>query len=350
MNYPFPDVRHLQRQQRLEYDVSNNTLSRPTPRHIFIPELCLAFEYNGFQHYHATSIFGSLSEQQRRDQFKRVMSHTAGVTLIEIPYYWNQERESLAATIIKYRPDITFHGVSSNATPISLQIPPIMTQTVPLFRICTAEEYTNQECRRWQIGALPAGIRVLWTGKQILDAKYGVPIPTPASFTFTWPNLAIEGIIRSLSSSSSPSQIDWRSAEMVALDAPLLESPLHARLQLLSQCIRCNHHGIIYTGVPSQNPTIKFVSTVEFPGRDSIRAVSRMCPDGLRVLNPHSYYHDESSRLELHKYTSVDMLATEQRNSYVQCTAYVIKGCVTRVELMVPYLDAKPTLFYPRVK
>jgi hypothetical protein len=72
---------------------------------IYFPELELAFEYQGKQHYHAIHQ-GSVSEQQKRDHEKRAACQKHNVTLIQVPYWWDGERASLAGTIKQHCPDI----------------------------------------------------------------------------------------------------------------------------------------------------------------------------------------------------------------------------------------------------
>jgi hypothetical protein len=74
---------------------------------IYIPTLSLAFEYQGAQHYQRHFKYGTPLEQQRRDQEKKEAITTAGITLIEIPYWWDMKISSLVATIRKERPDLT---------------------------------------------------------------------------------------------------------------------------------------------------------------------------------------------------------------------------------------------------
>jgi len=73
---------------------------------IFIPSLSLAFEFNGAQHYERRYFNDSLEEQQLKDSSKRIACDTAGITLIEVPYWWDLSKDSLLATIHKSRPDL----------------------------------------------------------------------------------------------------------------------------------------------------------------------------------------------------------------------------------------------------
>lgn len=49
---------------------------------IFIPGLGLAFEYQGYQHYHSTKLFGSVEVRNVRDEEKRLACKNEGKELI----------------------------------------------------------------------------------------------------------------------------------------------------------------------------------------------------------------------------------------------------------------------------
>jgi len=73
---------------------------------VYIPEFKLAFEYQGSQHYTSHFMFGDPTQQQKRDLEKKEAINSQGITIIYIPYWWDMEKESLQATIHKYRPDV----------------------------------------------------------------------------------------------------------------------------------------------------------------------------------------------------------------------------------------------------
>lgn len=76
---------------------------------VFIPSLKLALEYHGQQHYSASDLYGDIMVQRRRkDAEKRAICQLNGVTLVEIPYWfdWGASKESLLEIIGKKRPDL----------------------------------------------------------------------------------------------------------------------------------------------------------------------------------------------------------------------------------------------------
>ena len=60
---------------------------------IFLPKLSLAFEYQGHQHYNHFLPAHKLTNQIERDQEKRDICKEKGITLIEIPYWWDLTKE-----------------------------------------------------------------------------------------------------------------------------------------------------------------------------------------------------------------------------------------------------------------
>jgi hypothetical protein len=88
---------------------------------VFVPELHLAFEYQGEQHYFNIFSYGAQWGYEKRDAEKRRACKAAGITLIEVPYWWDFAAESLAATIHQHRPELITS--STSAQPIPTQPP-----------------------------------------------------------------------------------------------------------------------------------------------------------------------------------------------------------------------------------
>ncbi len=89
---------------------------------VFVPNLALAFEYNGEYHYKFVPLYHlrfSLRlpfihytpDVERRDQQKNQHCLKLGITLITIPYWWDEELSSLASTIRRARPDISMPSI-----------------------------------------------------------------------------------------------------------------------------------------------------------------------------------------------------------------------------------------------
>ncbi len=84
---------------------------------LFIPNLNLAFEYQGEQHYYDVYAMGPQWQYSMRDEEKRHSCHQKGITLIEIPYWWDFQRASIQATIYEFRPDLIKNPGSGKPIP-----------------------------------------------------------------------------------------------------------------------------------------------------------------------------------------------------------------------------------------
>jgi hypothetical protein len=67
--------------------------------HIWIPKLTMAFEYHN-QHNSDDKI------HLERLKLKKESCKAAGITLIEIPYWWNFQKDNLVSIIREERPDV----------------------------------------------------------------------------------------------------------------------------------------------------------------------------------------------------------------------------------------------------
>ncbi len=60
--------------------------------YVYVPSLSLGLEYQGYQHYKTHHLFGNAKELQARDQEKRNMCKRVGITLIDVPYWWDEKK------------------------------------------------------------------------------------------------------------------------------------------------------------------------------------------------------------------------------------------------------------------
>lgn len=69
----------------------------------WIPHLGLIFEYQGRQHY-LPNYFNDYKVQITKDKEKKKICQEVGLTLIQIPFWWDYTVPSLAATVKKVKP------------------------------------------------------------------------------------------------------------------------------------------------------------------------------------------------------------------------------------------------------
>jgi len=73
---------------------------------IFVPSFNMMLEYHGHQHYYDHHLFGYVKPQQERDDIKRKACQHQGITFLEVPYWWQRDKESIVTLLHKQRPDI----------------------------------------------------------------------------------------------------------------------------------------------------------------------------------------------------------------------------------------------------
>lgn len=128
----FPEHSMLERDiqimfQEVEEDHKHEKMAylsgTPIELDAFIEDIKLAVEYQGEQHYTPVYWMGGadLASQKARDLEKRKACFRNGITLIEVPYWWDRTTESLAATIHKQLPELV--DAPPGIEPISTSCP-----------------------------------------------------------------------------------------------------------------------------------------------------------------------------------------------------------------------------------
>jgi hypothetical protein len=167
---------------------------------IFLPELSLAFEYQGELHYNTTVIFGSAGRRHTTDELKKKLATDLGITLIQIPFWWDKSLPSILATLQHHRPDIQLDGSYSGSRPISLEMPEKYQKPFK-YRPNASEslDVNPIDPKRWYYLLLLTlniirlmmekfdGVRVYWDGSRLhaLGLKTSIEVPKSCLFPST---------------------------------------------------------------------------------------------------------------------------------------------------------------------
>lgn len=122
-------------------------LSKGMKLSVFVPQLSLAFEYHGNQHFAPQTILGSTSALSIKAGKKRSSCSEHNITLIEVPYWWDGFEKSLKATIHMHRPELV--ELQENEAPIP-ENPPFeqLVKGKPILRRC-AEWDSKDDPTNW---------------------------------------------------------------------------------------------------------------------------------------------------------------------------------------------------------
>lgn len=179
-NYKHPTLQFSQSTRTIELD-------------IYIPSLSLAFEYQGEHHYHFHYLYGDPQVHQRRDQEKKRLCQSVGITLIEIPYWWNKEKQSLMATIQKFKPDLIKQSVTQEPIP---ETNPNIEQHQEKITFLLGLPWNDKiNPTGWWIHANITGIRAMWNGKyfKLLNA---MNLQLPNYFVTGMPDCIMDGVLK----------------------------------------------------------------------------------------------------------------------------------------------------------
>ena len=90
---------------------------------IYLPKEKLAIEYQGEGHFKDIYALGNRWRQKQRDEEKRKICLENGITLIEIPYWWNWKESTLIGTIREKRVDLLTLYMNIDYSPIPTKPP-----------------------------------------------------------------------------------------------------------------------------------------------------------------------------------------------------------------------------------
>merc|ERR1712137_109999 len=75
---------------------------------VFVPSYRLALEYQGYHHYNELPAFGSLELYQQRDEEKQQLAARHQISLVAVPFSWDNSLPALQELIRQQCPSISF--------------------------------------------------------------------------------------------------------------------------------------------------------------------------------------------------------------------------------------------------
>ena len=166
----------------------------------FYPQLKLAIEYQGIQHYSPTTFLHNISSHEQRFAFDQQKSHLCkekGITLVTIPYWWDKQLPSLYATLYHHRPDLFTEPPTAEAIPLgepsAHKIKTSETQKQMKKSIMTSTIWTEgDDPTGWWMTEKYDGVRLLWNGTNFYT-RQGRVVQVPESIKKQMPSTAMDG-------------------------------------------------------------------------------------------------------------------------------------------------------------
>lgn len=216
---------------------------------------CDTREYNGIHHYKEVPFLGSLDTIRACDDEKRRLCREAGIRLVTIPYWWDNKRESLVATLLEVYPGLEDH-MDADTVQKSKEAEPIAGSAADAPQAPQEKVMTNME-EPWAMDEDPSGmlvaanvegVRVYWSEGTLSTARGKVIKNVPAWWKRGLPrDMELDGVLSFNGSYSMASFLNrvflrpegegeeeaWKGVCLVATDTPHATEEFRARLERL---------------------------------------------------------------------------------------------------------------------
>eukprot|EP00026_Physarum_polycephalum_P004999 Phypoly_transcript_05025.p1 GENE.Phypoly_transcript_05025~~Phypoly_transcript_05025.p1 ORF type:complete len:652 (+),score=87.56 Phypoly_transcript_05025:291-1958(+) len=283
-DYQHPDLMYEPSKEHIQFD-------------IYLPKEQVAIEYQGQHHYTEVSYFGAQKFIRDRDEAKRKKCAAAGVKLIEIPHWWDNERASLRATLHKHHPFL--FPDAGDGTPIPDKAPQRVTPTgdIPaadVFTLPKSDWDPETDPTGWWMSEGFEGLRVYWDGEKLHTRKGNELKTASQSFLDILPKEPLDGFLRgpsyetrdaiNMAKSSNPEK--WRQMTFYILDSPKRKEPLEQRQAHLKSLVL--------------NPQVKLMEFVRCTGEsDMLQFYTKIMDkggEGVFLRQPNSAYQHGRSK------------------------------------------------------
>lgn len=233
-------------------EFESTTLGRQVELDVYLPKEGVAFEYQGEQHYKDIYALGTRWRQKFRDEDKRGACKEMGITLIEIPYWWDFQVSSLVATVQQSRDDLLVGMKGGEPIPKE----PAGGFSAGLEGIMHGEEWDGKaDLTGWWMSEKLDGVRGHWDGERMMS-RHGKQIFCPGWFVEKLPTDvfldgelwagrdSLEQLISTVNSSDAESK-GWKLVKFMVFDLPSSGQPFEARMEELSKMSFPSHVGIV---------------------------------------------------------------------------------------------------------
>ena len=171
----------------------------------FYPKYNLAIEYHGAHHYKVSNFLThdkSFESTHLQDLNKAALCKEKGITLIEVPYWWDRRVESLAATIHSQRPELFRHEPIEEpirATPPTqrkiersqsknlFELLFILKDPTKKVLIAATDWDVTKNPKGWWMTEKYDGMRLYWTGSEFYT-RHGTKVKAPPAWVAQMPS------------------------------------------------------------------------------------------------------------------------------------------------------------------
>jgi len=228
------------------------------------------------------------------------MCNEIGITLVQIPYWWDETIGSLSSTLHQYLPDVFPQTVSP---PIPTQLPLDYkygkinkTQSIrTLKEIMQGYDHKDENPEGWFMSEKLDGIRAYWDGEQFWSKNASI-INVPESFKAGLPTYPLDGELWSGYGEDDLTVFhikqtcrkkivhsDWTKIKFYVFDAPKIEATYDKR------------HFFLQNNIPKfGNPNIFLIPMQKCNGKEHLQnhleEIINKSGEGIMIYNPNSLY------------------------------------------------------------
>jgi ATP-dependent DNA ligase len=115
-----------------------------------------------------------------------------GITLIEVPYWWDKKYSSLAATVYSQRPDLFTEKIQGTPIPNTGPTPKPKSLKDKKFMLSTMWDNESMEPSGWYMTEKYDGVRLYWDGNE-MHTRQGKIVRIPDFWRRQLPKIDLDG-------------------------------------------------------------------------------------------------------------------------------------------------------------